>query len=231
TGAVWNAGEANDRTAGGTDAGRGRRNVDRKAVFVPDKPLEMPNGAVLTFHLKQMHGGWNSDDNQNNNLGRFRFSVTAADAPVADPLPKRVRDLFQVPADRRTPAQVDALFAYWRTTVDEFKETNAKIEELWKQHPVGASQLTMMARDMHRQTFVLNRGDFLRPNKPVNPGVPGVLHPLPADAAPNRLSLAKWMVARNSPTTARSIVNRVWQAYFGTGLVGTSEDFGLQSEL
>ncbi|OAI46598.1 hypothetical protein AYO44_11085 [Planctomycetaceae bacterium SCGC AG-212-F19] len=223
--------DGKDDTAWGIDAGPGRRNVDRQAVFVAEKPIEVPDGAVLTFHLKQMHGGWNSDDNQNNNLGRFRFAVTDADAPVADPVPKRIRDIFLVPADRRTSGQVNALFSYWRTTVDDWKEANAKIEDLWKQHPAGASQLTLMPREMSRPTFLLNRGDFLRPGKTINPGVPSVLHTLPADAEPNRLGLAKWMVSRNSATTARSIVNRVWQAYFGTGLVGTSEDFGVQSEL
>lgn len=222
--------DGKDDTAWGIDAGPGRRNVDRQAVFVAEKPIELADGALLTFHLKQMHGGWNSDDNQNNNPGRFRFAVTDAEAPVADTVPKRIRDIFLVPADRRTPAQVNALFSHYRTTVSEWKEVNAKIEDLWKQHPAGASQLTLMPREMSRPTFLLNRGDFLRPVKPVNPGVPAVLHPLPADAEPNRLGLAKWMVARNSATTARSIVNRVWQAYFGTGLVGTSEDFGVQSE-
>ncbi|MBY0521898.1 MAG: PSD1 and planctomycete cytochrome C domain-containing protein [Gemmataceae bacterium] len=230
TGPVAFAIDGKDDTAWGIDAGPGRRNVDRKAVFVAEKPIELPEGGELTFYLKQMHGGWNSDDNQNNNLGRFRFSVTGADAPVADPLPKRIRDLLQVPEDRRTPAQVDALFSAWRTSVAEWKDDNAKIEELWKQHPEGAAQLTMLAREMTRETFVLGRGDFLKPIKRVEPGVPAVLGPLPANAEPNRLTLAKWMVDKNAPTTARSIVNRVWQSYFGTGLVSSSEDLGVQSE-
>ncbi len=230
TGPVSFAIDGKDDTAWGIDAGPGRRNVDRKAVFVPDKPIEMPNGAIVTFHLKQAHGGWNSDDNQNNNLGRFRFSVTDADHPVADPLPKRVRDIFALPPDRRTPAQIDAVFAYWRTTVADWKEANREIEELWKQHPVGASQLTMGARQTPRTTFILTRGDFLKPDRAVTPGVPAALHPLPTDAPANRLGLAKWLVARDSPTTARALVNRVWQAYFGTGLVATSEDFGIQGE-
>src|SRR5262249_60655679 len=187
TGAVWNAGEANDRTAGGTDAGRGRRNVDRKAVFVPDKPLEMPNGAILTFSLKQMHGGWNSDDNQNNNLGRFRFSVTSADRPVADPLPRVVRNLLAIPAAHRTPAQNAAVFSYWRRTVAEWKDDNAKVEALWKQHPVGSSQLALMAREKMRTTFLLARGDFLKPVRPVQPGIPAALNPLPPGAEDNRL--------------------------------------------
>jgi mono/diheme cytochrome c family protein len=230
TGPVSFAIDGKDDTAWGIDAGPGRRNVDRKAVFVPEKPLEVPEGAVLTFSLKQMHGGWNSDDNQNNNLGRFRFSVTSADGPAADPLPKAVRDILLLPPDRRTPAHADVVFSYWRTTVAEWKEENARVEELWKQHPVGAAQLTLSARQTPRTTFMLKRGDFLKPDYPVRPGVPAALHPLPPGSAPNRLGLAKWLTARESPTTARACVNRVWQAYFGTGLVATSEDLGLQGE-
>ncbi len=230
TGPVTFAIDGKDETAWGIDAGPGRRNVDRKAVFVPEKPLELPEGAIFTFHLKQMHGGWNSDDNQNNNLGRFRFSITDAENPVADPLPKHVRDLLTLPPDRRTPAQLNAVFSYWRTTVAEWKEANDRIEELWKQHPIGSSQLTMAARQTHRTTYFLTRGNFLKPDHPVQPGVPAALHPLPANAEPNRLGLAKWLVSRDAPTTARAIVNRVWQVYFGTGLVATSEDLGIQGE-
>jgi mono/diheme cytochrome c family protein len=230
TGPVAFAIDAKDDTAWGIDAGPGRRNVDRKAVFVVEKPIELPNGALVTFHLKQNHGGWNSDDNQNNNLGRFRFSVTDADQVVADPLPRTVRELLDVPADKRTPAQLDALFSYWRTSVPDWKEVNAQIEELWKQHPEPVAQLTMLPRETSRQTFLLKRGDFLKPDRVVQPGVPGILHSLPANAEPDRLSFAKWLVDRNSPTTARAFVNRVWQAYFGTGLVGTSEDLGVQCE-
>jgi hypothetical protein len=45
------------------------------------------------------------------------------------------------------------------------------------------------------------------------------------------LTFARWLVDRNSPTTARAFVNRMWQAYFATGLVATSEDLGKQSEI
>ncbi|MFO0930155.1 MAG: DUF1553 domain-containing protein [Gemmataceae bacterium] len=199
-------------------------------MFVPDKPIELPAGAVLTFHLKQMHGGWNSDDNQNNNLGRFRFSVTSAERPVADPLPRKVRELLSVPAEKRTAAQNDAVFSVWRATVPEWKEANDRIEQAWKGHPVGTAQLAMLPREKPRQTFLLERGDFLKPKRPVDGGVPAAFHPLPAGAEPNRLGLAKWLVDRNSPTAARAIVNRVWQGYFGTGLVSTSEDLGTQAE-
>ncbi len=230
TGPVAFAIDGKDDTAWGIDAGPGRRNVDRKAVFVLEKPLDMPDGAVLKFHVKQMHGGWNSDDNQNNNLGRFRFSVTSTDHPIADPLPRGVRAIFMRPPDSRTPAQVDAVFSYWRTTVPEWKEANDRIEALWKQHPTGGAQLTIASRRKHRTTFILKRGDFLKPDREVTPGVPTAMNPLSIRVEPSRLGLAKWLVSRQSPTAARAIVNRVWQAYFGTGLVSTSEDLGTQGE-
>jgi hypothetical protein len=221
--------DRNDETAWTTDNGPGRRNVPRKAVFTLEKPLALAGGAKLKFRLTQNHGGWNSDDNQNYNLGRFRFGVTSAEGAKADPLPAAVRKVFASPIDQRSPAQLAAIFAYWRTTVPEWKEANDQIEELWKQHPEGTSQYTLAARDEHRQSFVLARGDFLKPTTPVQPGTPGVLHPLNVEN-PTRLDLARWLVDERSPTAARAIVNRVWQTYFGTGLVSTSEDFGLQSE-
>jgi hypothetical protein len=230
TGPVAFAIDGKDETAWGIDTDPGRRNQPRKAVFVAEKPIANPAGTVLTFYLKQNHGGWNSDDNQNNNLGRFRLSITAAPDAKADPLPKAVREILAVSRERRTPAQVAAVFGYWRTTVPEWKEANGRIEALWRQHPEGSSQLVLQARETPRTTHVLQRGDFLKPGAPVGPGVPAFLHPLPPGEPPTRLTFAKWLVDRESPTAARSIVNRVWQAYFGTGLVATSEDLGTQSE-
>src|SRR5205085_5383922 len=75
TGPAAYAIDGNDLTAWGIDAGPGRRNVPRVAVFVPEKPVELPDGGTLHFNLKQNHGGWNSDDHMNNNLRRFRPSV------------------------------------------------------------------------------------------------------------------------------------------------------------
>jgi hypothetical protein len=230
TGPVAYAIDGKNETAWTIDVGPGRSNVPRKGVFVLEKPISFPKGAELTFKLAQNHGGWNSDDNQNNNLGRFRFSVTDAADPVADPLSSRVREILSIPRDKRTPAQTAAVFGEWRLTVPEWKDANDKIESLWRQHPEGSSQLVLQARETSRPTHVLKRGDFLKPGDPVSPGVPAVLHPLPADAKADRLTFARWLADRKSPTTARVIVNRVWQAYFGTGLVGTPEDFGVQSD-
>lgn len=231
TGPVSMAIDGNNDTAWGIDAGPGRRNRDRKAVFVPEKPVGYSNGTILTFRLTQNHGGWNSDDHMNNNLGRFRLSVTSATNVTADPLPRNVREIIStVPPEQRTPAQLATVFNHWRTTVPEWKEANARIEKLWSQWPTGATTLTLAARDEPRMTAILRRGDWLKPSKPVDAGAPAFLHPLPANADESRLTFAKWVTDRKSPTTARVFVNRIWQAYFGTGLVGTPEDFGVQAE-
>jgi mono/diheme cytochrome c family protein len=230
TGPIEYAIDGNDDTAWGTDAGPGRRNVPRNAVFSAAEPVSHEGGTKLTFYLKQNHGGWNSDDNMSHNLGRLRLSITTAPNAAADPLPASVRQLLSIPRGDRSPAQTQAIFAYWRTTVPDWKQTNDEIEALWQQHPEGASQLVLNERKEMRSTHLLTRGDFLKPAKAVAPGVPGFLHALPKNAPPNRLGLAMWITDRNAPTTSRSMVNRIWQTYFGTGIVATSEDLGTMAE-
>ncbi len=223
--------DGKDETAWGIDAGPGRRNVPHEAVFVLEKPIEAAEPTELTFFLTQNHGGWNSDDLMTNNLGRFRVSVTSENEPKTDPTPALVREALAVPRERRSTAQVATIFAYWRTLIPEWKADNDKIEALWKTYPSGATTLVLQAKTEPRTTAILKRGDFLKPGKPVQPGVPAFLNPLASGASPDRLAFANWLVDRSSPTTARAFVNRVWQSYFGTGLVATSEDLGTQADL
>lgn len=223
TGPIGYAIDGNEKTAWGIDAGPGRRNVPHNAVFVLDQPLTVTPGMSLTIGLNMKHGGWNSDDLQTMNLGRFRISCTTAAAPsAADTLPPAVR------ADIDAGTASAAVFSHFRTTVYEWQSVNESIEAAWKQHPEGTTTLVVDRRDEPRMTSVLKRGDFLKPGDRVDAGVPAVLNPLPAKADGSRLALANWLVDRKSPTTARAFVNRVWQAYFGTGLVETPEDFGTQ---
>ncbi|MFO0938209.1 MAG: PSD1 and planctomycete cytochrome C domain-containing protein [Gemmataceae bacterium] len=220
--------DGKDDTAWGHDIDPGRRNLPRMAVFVPETPIPgFAGGIILHFVLRQNHGGWNSDDNQNQNLGRFRISVTTAKDPVADPLPVTVRRIVEtVPADKRSEAQTRDVFKYWRTTVADWKQANDQIDELWKQHPEGTTQLVYKEMAQPRGTAILKRGDFLKPGELVSAGIPVSLNPMPKDAPVNRLGLARWLTDKSAPTTARSYVNRVWQAYFGVGIVSTSEDLG-----
>jgi len=235
TGPVEYAIDGKDETAWGIDAGPGLRNQPRKAVFLAASPISNPGGTILTIYLTEDHGGWNSDDNQNNNIGRFRLSLTTTPGATADPVPQRVRDILQIPPDQRTPEQTQTVFGYWRTRVPEWRAENKEITEIWMGYPEGSAQLVLNERARPRETHVLTRGDFLKPASLVTPGVPAFLHPLPHDGTwrngePTRLTFAEWLASRNSPTTARSIVNRVWQAYFGIGIVATAENFGTQAE-
>ncbi|MFN9913446.1 MAG: DUF1553 domain-containing protein, partial [Pirellulaceae bacterium] len=85
----------------------------------------------------------------------------------------------------------------------------------------------MAEAEKPRVTHLLIKGDFTRPDEAVDPGTPSILHPLETGAsAPNRLDLARWIVSRSNPLMARVIMNRVWQQYFGRGLVETENDFG-----
>jgi len=227
TGPIEFAIDGKSTTAWGVDVGPGLRNQPRKAVFRFAEPIAIAGGATLIVNLNQSHGG---GDFYNNNLGRFRLSVTDAPNAVADPLPTAVRDILAIPRARRSLAQVQTVFRYWRTTVLAWRETNEEIATLWREYPEGNSQLVVQLRDTPRQTHVLTRGDYTKPAAEVQPGVPAFLNPIPRGAPMNRLTFAKWMVSRDSPTTARSYVNRVWQNFFGTGIVSTSEDLGTQSE-
>ncbi|MCP4192262.1 MAG: DUF1553 domain-containing protein [Planctomycetaceae bacterium] len=222
-------------TAWGIDAGPGRRNVPREAVFVLQEPFRFADGMKLEIGLQQAHGGDNSDDNQNFNLGRFRLSVTAEPNAEADPIPDHVRNIFEIPVADRSTQQGNELFRYWRTTVPGFQKVNEQIESLWRQFPQGTPTLTLAARtgesphDRIRPTRVFKRGDWLQPTDEVDFGVPEILHSLPEDADGSRMTFARWLVDKDSPTTARVIVNRIWQAYFGIGLVDSPEDFGVRA--
>jgi hypothetical protein len=90
----------------------------------------------------------------------------------------------------------------------------------------------MVMRDQPgiRKSYLLKRGAYDAPEEEVQPGTLAALPPMPADVPPNRLALARWLVSRDNPLTARVTVNRMWQTLFGTGLVKTVEDFGSQGE-
>jgi hypothetical protein len=91
---------------------------------------------------------------------------------------------------------------------------------------------TMVSQEMDkpRGAFILQRGAYDKRLDPVQPGVPAVLPPLPSSGTPNRLDFARWLVSPEHPLTARVIVNRFWQQFFGTGIVKTTGDFGAQGE-
>ncbi|MFO0013956.1 MAG: PSD1 and planctomycete cytochrome C domain-containing protein [Planctomycetota bacterium] len=88
----------------------------------------------------------------------------------------------------------------------------------------------IMSDAQPRETRMLDRGEYLKPLDPVTFTTPAFLPPMAEGAPRNRLGLAMWLVAPEHPLTARVQVNRMWQHFFGMGIVKTAEDFGVQSE-
>jgi len=118
------------------------------------------------------------------------------------------------PADVRTLAE----------RIDDVLDERARLETTFP------TVMVMAEANPPKSTFLLVRGAYDHPGEKVTPGVPAVLPPLPAGAPNNRLGFAEWVIDPGNPLLARVTVNRVWQMYFGTGIVKTVEDFGSQGE-
>src|SRR5262249_27387274 len=135
------------------------------------------------------------------------------------------------PANLRDKAQRKLLDNYCIGRDAGFRRLLLEISGLNKQEPPTATTLTLRQPPQPRETFVHVRGDFLRKGARASPRPPGAGPPLlrPAhQGPPNRLDLARWIASPANPLTARVFVNRVWQQYFGLGLVETENDFGTQ---
>jgi mono/diheme cytochrome c family protein len=106
------------------------------------------------------------------------------------------------------------------------QEAENRLNELKDDYPM----VMVMSDAKPRDTHILDRGNYESPKEKVGVDVPAFLPPLPPDAPRNRLGIARWLVAKEQPLTARVIANRAWQTFFGIGIIKTSEDFGVQSE-
>ncbi len=95
-----------------------------------------------------------------------------------------------------------------------------------KKRPASTRTMVMHELAQPRETVIFIKGDFTRPGAKVSPATPAALPPTASHPARDRRDLADWLVARGNPLTARVLVNRVWQVYFGRGLVETENDFG-----
>jgi len=155
-------------------------------------------------------------------------------------LPEPLKAAIKKPRAERTDAERKQLLE--RFLADGWSEAQESVrpirEELAKARAErkaidDATSTTLIFRERKgdpKPAFVLNRGEYDQPKDRVGRVVPAFLPPLPSDATPDRLGLARWLTAPEHPLTARVAVNRFWQQAFGTGLVKTSEDFGAQGE-
>jgi len=134
-------------------------------------------------------------------------------------------------------------FTHWRNNLykglpEHLTALHKKREEIEKKREAFNEEIpsTFVMADLPkaRESFVMVRGQYNNPGEKVSRGVPAFLPslpPKPKDRDYNRLDLANWLVREDHPLTSRVIVNRIWQQFFGTGLVKTSSDFGTQGEL
>jgi hypothetical protein len=170
-------------------------------------------------------------------LGHFRIMVTDdPDAATAATVPPAIRQIAETPDDQRTPEQAEELTAYFRSLRPELERLVAQREDIERRlteeyRPDKTPIMKELPPDEQRTTHMFIRGSFLNPGEEVSPNTPAVFPSFSDDLPRNRLGLAKWLVDRNNPLTARVVANRHWEQLFGTGIVLTSEDFGSQGML
>jgi mono/diheme cytochrome c family protein len=165
-------------------------------------------------------------------------------------LPRRLQTIVALPPNGRNARQQQELFTGYRR-VEQVRHAVAglagpfalaanahllstrlalekQIARTKKSVPATLTTMVVNERKVPRMTHIQLGGDFLRKGAVVGPAVPGVLPQLPGKPRPTRLDLARWLVDGNNPLTGRVVVNRLWQQYFGLGLVETENDFGTQ---
>jgi hypothetical protein len=143
-------------------------------------------------------------------------------------LSPNVKKALAIPAEDRSLVQKRILFETGFQNLEEFRDLNDRYLELDEILNQGVTTLVMKEREDPRKTTIYIKGDFTRPADEVTPGTPSILHPMEqVTGLPNRLDLARWIVSPRNPLTSRVIVNRIWQQYFGRGLVETENDFGM----
>lgn len=221
--------DGNNKTAWTNERDPARNNDPAVLTFELEEPLVSDSKTYMRYNLVQSHGGYNSDDNMTYNLGRVRLSISSSLPNALDQLPPLVLEALETPAADRSVEQETRLFAHWRENQEAFSEQTQQIDELYAKVPQPTWALVAAEYKTPRETRLFERGEQTQPKHVVKPHVPAFLHPLPPGDPESRLTFAKWLVDPKSPVASRVFVNRVWQAYFGTGLLDTSEDFGHQA--
>lgn len=159
---------------------------------------------------------------------------SVVESTAAKELPKEVLEHLKVVPRERDPGRLEKLVAHWKSSdpayaglLEEQRQTRQDRDAVAR----GIPRVMVMAdQPNRRQTFILARGNYLKPGSEVEMAVPAGLADRESSWVSNRLGLAQWLVSPNHPLTARVTVNRLWQMLFGVGLVKTTEDFGLQGE-
>jgi hypothetical protein len=209
------------------------RKEPSRAMLLTSSPVSVPPGAQISIRLKHEAIGGHS-------IGRFRLSFTSSN-PESVTLdgeggaPEKIRKILALEIAKRSPAQVKDLTAFFRAGFDSpikradsaLAAAKAKYDAFEATVP---SSMVMKELPDSRPAHILLRGQYENKGPEVKAATPAVLPALPEGAPRNRLTLARWLVSREHPLTARVWVNRLWERFFGKGLVKSSENLGVQSD-
>ncbi len=197
--------------------------VNRQAIFIPESPVGFDGGTRLTVRLRH------ESEKANQIIGRFRFWVTEEDDPGRHvTVPSRVERILAL--ERRTDQQQRIVTDHYRSidpSLEPVRKQLSQARAFWRQL-TAPSSLVMKELEKPRTSHLFIKGSFLNKGRVVTPGVPAVLHPLPDEEQPDRLTLARWLVDGENPLVGRVTMNRLWMHHFGRALVETPEDFGSQ---
>ncbi len=201
--------------------------VDRQAIFIAEKPFTIKKSQPVTFILKS------GEQPKGYMLGRFRMSFTNASDQFLE-LPFDVQQILAIAPDQRSKEQRKRLAEAQSNPAEKARTVDDPVARIQKEIKAFeasiASSLVMRETATPRPTHIQIRGDFLQKGDLVQPGGFAIMPPIKSKQ-PNRLDLARWLVSPEHPLTARVTVNRLWQQYFGKGIVDTENDFGMQGAL
>jgi len=149
---------------------------------------------------------------------------------------KQLKAALEVPSDKRTKAQNNLLRQHYVRNVSaatkaQRAQADGLKQKIAQSAPVTVPIMKDLPADKRRKTFVQLRGNWQALGDEVGEGVPPSLARWEASYPKNRLGLARWIVSRDNPLTARVTMNRLWESVFGVGIVRSSEEFGSQGDL
>lgn len=202
-------------TGWGISAGDGIQPV---AVFHLKDPIPAGQSFTIRMHFGRHYAA---------SLGKFRISFTSeSGSPHGSDLTDEQRVAINAP-DAANNANVRQWFCMHAKEL----ENPARVIHRLQNYPEGTPTLVMRERpsDQPRVTYRHHRGEYTQPEEAVAPRLPDAILPSSGKMPTNRIEFAKWLVSRQNPLTARVVVNRQWAAFFGTGIVSTVDDFGMQS--
>ena len=212
----------------------GGTGVAQAIGFELAEPLGGGEELTLVFALPQLHG-------DNHTLGRFRLAATTMPQPVAMPRagapPQDIVNIVRIEPARREDAQKKRLADFFRSWTPALAEARAQLAAAQKSHADFESSLprciVSVSMGKPRTVRFLPRGNWMDESGAImQPALPAFLPQggVPQDRPLNRLDLARWLVSRDNPLTARVTMNRLWKQFFGIGLSKAPDDLGSQGE-